>query len=397
MKFSPLTFEAKVVLCRAFGCEVSNLKSNIVNVQCQAMGKPRSVKRIRGDGNCFFRAISFAMSGTEDNHVQLRTACVNHLLRNANKLKCFLRDGFANVEDYVMRQRMFDAGTWATEVEILAMSHMLCIDIYTFDEVCKWYKFSANNVEESADISDMGIYLNHKHRVHYDVVTSVNDLPLLVNDMRDEQGHSCKTFDACPDYTEQSDDKQSERCVKQVIDKSNNEKTTGRKESVKRCTPKKRKRVNLAKHRKLMKERMREKYREKTCISQSDVTEGRKRKYDNDKYKNDVDFRETKKAKCREYKKMKYKDDEKYREQVIGSIKFQNKVKYHSSPKHRLMKIDQSKRKYETNLKFQEEVKNASNIKYNKNEDFRKEVKFASKLKYPENDEFRAGVKDASK
>ncbi len=39
MTFSPLTFEAKVDLCSAFGCEVSNLKPNMVNVQCKAMGK----------------------------------------------------------------------------------------------------------------------------------------------------------------------------------------------------------------------------------------------------------------------------------------------------------------------------------------------------------------------
>ncbi len=295
-----------------------------------------------------------------------------------------------------MRQRMFDVGTWATEIEILTMVHMLCIDIYTFDEACKWYRFSAKNVEESANISDMGIYLNHKHREHYDVVTSVNDLPSQVSDVQDEQGHSCKTFDACPEYTEHNDHKQSERCEKQVIDKPNNDITTGRKESVKRCIPKKRKRQSVGKRRQLMKERMREIRRERTCTSQSDVTKGRKRKYDNDKYKIDVDFRETKKAKYRESKKMKYKYDEKYREQVIGSVKFENKVKYHLSQKHRVMKIDQGKRKYKANSKFQEEVKNASKIKYNENDDFRKEVNIASKKKYQENHDFRSSVKDAS-
>ncbi len=103
----------------------------------------------------------------------------------------------------------------------------------------------------------MEIYLNHKHRVHYDVVTSVNDLPSQVSDVQDEQGHSCKTFDACSEYTEHNDHKQSERCEKQVIDKLIMTYTTGRKESVKRCIPKKRKRQSVGKRRQLIKERIR--------------------------------------------------------------------------------------------------------------------------------------------
>ena len=241
MTFCPLNEENMMAMCRTFGLESSHLRCNVVSVECQALGKPRSVNRIRGDGNCFFRAVSFAVSATEGNHRQLRFACVNHMLRNADKLRCFLRDGFANVEDYVMRQRMFDAGTWATEIEIMAMAYMLCIDIYTFDEVCtcKWYRFSAQNVEESASISEMGIYLNHKNRVHYEVVTSVNDLPPQVSEVHDEQGHGCETLDACPEYTELKDHKQSEHCEKQVPEKPSNDKTTVKKESVKRCTQKK--------------------------------------------------------------------------------------------------------------------------------------------------------------
>ncbi len=43
MKFSPLNFDAKVALCNAYHFEVSHLNYNTINVQCQAMGKPKSV------------------------------------------------------------------------------------------------------------------------------------------------------------------------------------------------------------------------------------------------------------------------------------------------------------------------------------------------------------------
>ncbi|XP_038050108.1 uncharacterized protein LOC119723495 [Patiria miniata] len=121
-KFVPLTYASKNGLCRKHGIGQISLDCNEVSDKCEEMGKPDLVKKIKGDGNCFFRAISFAVSGTEENHVQLRMATVNHLLKNGDKFNGFLRQGFVNVEEYVIRQRMFDSGVWSTEVEIMAMA-----------------------------------------------------------------------------------------------------------------------------------------------------------------------------------------------------------------------------------------------------------------------------------
>lgn len=68
MTFSPLTFEVRQSLCDKFEIEKSHLKSSFVSEECAVIGKPNHVEKIRGDGNCFFRAISYALSGSENSH-----------------------------------------------------------------------------------------------------------------------------------------------------------------------------------------------------------------------------------------------------------------------------------------------------------------------------------------
>ena len=133
MTFSPLTLEFQKIICNQLGLVKSHLNSCVLSVECAVIGKPNDVKQIKGDGNCFFRAISYALSGSENSHMKLRIATVNHLLKNQSKFQGFLREGFMSLEDYVMTQNMFDSGTWATELEIIAMVDMLHVDICTFE------------------------------------------------------------------------------------------------------------------------------------------------------------------------------------------------------------------------------------------------------------------------
>ena len=69
MEFFPLNHESKKALCTMFCLKALHLRSVLCNEECMAMGKPEKIRNITGDGNCFFRAVSFAISGTEGNHV----------------------------------------------------------------------------------------------------------------------------------------------------------------------------------------------------------------------------------------------------------------------------------------------------------------------------------------
>lgn len=50
---------------------------------------PSRTRAIIGDGNCFFRALSFAVFG-----VEIRSIIVNHLLKNYDIFVSFLRSGY---------------------------------------------------------------------------------------------------------------------------------------------------------------------------------------------------------------------------------------------------------------------------------------------------------------
>jgi len=40
----------------------------------------RSIKKIRGDGNRLFRALSYIITGSEDQHLEIRCAITAHML-----------------------------------------------------------------------------------------------------------------------------------------------------------------------------------------------------------------------------------------------------------------------------------------------------------------------------
>ena len=50
---------------------------------------PTSRVVIRGDGNCFFRSISWYMTGSEDQHSEVRQLMISHVMRNYEAIKAF--------------------------------------------------------------------------------------------------------------------------------------------------------------------------------------------------------------------------------------------------------------------------------------------------------------------
>lgn len=66
-----------------------------------------------------------------------------HVKQNQALFKGILRSHSQSLEDYV--ERMNSVGTLATEFEIVAMSHMLNVNIYTYSDFT-WKKYSGNFV-----------------------------------------------------------------------------------------------------------------------------------------------------------------------------------------------------------------------------------------------------------
>lgn len=171
--YFPLDEQLKKHLCEYLNVPYISI-DNSNDIQCcrTNINKPRLEKAIRGDGNCFFRAISFSLTNSEDFHNIIRNAVCAHMIKNKDLFKPFLRDGLYSVDNYLSSSQMLQEGTWATEVEIFATAHFLNVDIYTYSREF-WLKFSVCQIETGMQCTPGAIYLNHHQLNNYNVVLSV--------------------------------------------------------------------------------------------------------------------------------------------------------------------------------------------------------------------------------
>lgn len=82
-------------------------------------------KRIKEDGNCFFRAISWCLTGNQDHHERIREAVVKYLMKSKDIMERFCP------EPYEKHIEGIREGDWATECEIAAVANMLGVNVYT--------------------------------------------------------------------------------------------------------------------------------------------------------------------------------------------------------------------------------------------------------------------------
>lgn len=100
------------------------------------LGPPCKAVSVQGDGNCLFRAISYALCCDEAYHLDIRRKCVSELMRWGNVRNSgkawVLPEGFDTAADYVRTRRVDESGTWGTEVEISALAIHFGLPIYTY-------------------------------------------------------------------------------------------------------------------------------------------------------------------------------------------------------------------------------------------------------------------------
>ena len=378
-KFIPLSYEHKKCLCKSLGFGRVYSQS-VVFEECERIGHPEHLRNIQGDGNFFFRAVSFAISGTERNHMRLRLATVNHLLKHASRYNTYLREGFSDVEGYIGRQRMFCSGVWATEVEMMAVAHMLETDIYTFGNTCRWYIFSGKMAEIGSVTSDAGIYLNHSHGIHYDVVLSVHKLPLarsvieehsidlagcdvsnIINTQNESIGNADNNNEVGGDCNEQVD---VDNCINKQM---------------KPLKGKKRKRkVSAAMRRKLDRENKRKKRSED--------------KNNNEDF-HDEDHEMVIKTNKKQYKNMKYQLNILHKQRQINAMK----TKYHEDSVCRERKNSGLKTKYHEDSVCRERKKSGLKTKYHEDSMCRERKKSGLKTKYYEDSVCRERKKSGLK
>ena len=101
------------------------------------------LRRIVGDGNCLFCAMSFIITGSKSQHFEIRTSIIAHMLnipelltgRGAdghNNYLSYYHGGYRSVENYLARTNMANEGAWGTDLEMSLLAHVLYIVVYSY-------------------------------------------------------------------------------------------------------------------------------------------------------------------------------------------------------------------------------------------------------------------------
>ena len=143
------------------------------------------LKRIGGDGNCLFRAMSFIITGSESQHFEIRTTIIAHMLSipglltgrgidGHNNYLSYYHGGYSSVENYLCRTNMANEGAWGTDLEMSLLAHMLDIVVYSYKAGQFWIACFPKGIDHSLpeDVNKRSIYIYYTGN-HYDVVTKV--------------------------------------------------------------------------------------------------------------------------------------------------------------------------------------------------------------------------------
>lgn len=82
-RFCLLSESTKQECCNKLGISYSLTGNNrkSIEIPIRQLGKPWMSKEIIADGNCFFRAISYSLTNSENHHYAVRSAICKHIMK----------------------------------------------------------------------------------------------------------------------------------------------------------------------------------------------------------------------------------------------------------------------------------------------------------------------------
>lgn len=172
--FNPPSLEWQQKLCSKFAVAHTETR-DLYKREKKNLHSPSSYRNIKGDGNCLFRALAFAVCGNEENHGLIRQLIVSHLAETAPWIL-----NNETPDQYLERTKMCENGTWGTEVELYTASSLFQCRIFVYSrhgEGFKWLQIRplAAKTFSSVPLTNESIYLYHRSGCHYDIVKDVGD------------------------------------------------------------------------------------------------------------------------------------------------------------------------------------------------------------------------------
>ncbi|XP_071952879.1 uncharacterized protein [Antedon mediterranea] len=440
-KFFPLLKAQRKSMCHKVGINCEHTSINCGINRARHIGHPCQIKNITGDGNCFYRAISYIISGTEDNHLILRKAIGNHLLETNDLFSNTLSDEYRTVKEYVIKKRVMVNGTWASNTEISAMANLLNTDIYSFnDELLTWQMFSAKKPGRINYVTtDNGMYILYTRNVHFNVVESVdlNDVQETIRVEDSDDADMSSEINVDPNVIKTSisiNENTRKRKELDVLGDAIGPKQKRSKHIGRICSDEKVKVLRNNKTRSERNKRQNHKIRmrmkrlieatENVEMKQQKVKKLNKVDAQRNKYQNDSVYREDKKRKSKEAHRIRYVNDDykcykreknREREDKAENLKQKNKLnmaqkywtnlqfrqnlsqklaeKYRNNSTFRQNLIKKLATKYRNNLTFRQNLSKKLATKYRNNTTFRQNLKQKLKAKYWSNSKFHQSCK----
>ena len=104
------------------------------------------IKKIEGDGNCMFRAVSDQIYGNEEYHGIIREKCMEYLLIERDFFSQFVEGGNQEFDNYIkMKSKL---GVWGDDIELQAISEIYNRPIEIYSGSNKPLKTFHENVNE---------------------------------------------------------------------------------------------------------------------------------------------------------------------------------------------------------------------------------------------------------
>ena len=166
--FNPLTKEQQLNICK---------RTSLIyrkDIENTSMGEKLgrripSIRTVKGDGNCFFRALSVSVTGWEVGQLAIRKLVCDHI----NTVGPYTKH--VEGKTYLNQSKMKTPSVFATDMEIMAAAQVFGTDIYvyhTYGNSLKWLRFPC--VHSSCEGV---IYLDNRYgngkTGHFDYVTGL--------------------------------------------------------------------------------------------------------------------------------------------------------------------------------------------------------------------------------
>jgi DNA replication protein DnaC len=148
--------------------------SGIVQLDEQLAAIGFKKKKMPGDGNCFFRAISYQLHRHENEHLNIRSTMISYLIDNIADFVPYIDDDYANPDDYI--DQMCRTGTYADHIAVLATAIVIKKNIVVHQ------RHHRPMLVAGSDFIDHQVHVCYNAQTeHYDTTIPVDNYPACIS------------------------------------------------------------------------------------------------------------------------------------------------------------------------------------------------------------------------